>query len=50
MGRDDVGVLETLLAGVRYDHESVGAALEGVDVSVFFGDVSREDVIGVICP
>jgi lipoate-protein ligase A len=50
MGRDDVGILETLLAGVRYDRESVSAALDGVDVSAFFGDVTREDVIGVICP
>jgi lipoate---protein ligase len=48
MGRDDVGVLETLLVGVRYDRDSVSAALDGVDVSTFFGDISREDVIGVV--
>ena len=48
MGRDDVGVLETLLVGVRYDRDSVSAALDGVDVSAFFGDISREDVIGVV--
>ena len=50
MGRDDVGVLETLLVGVRYDLPSVSAALDGVDVSGFFGDISRDDVIGVVCP
>jgi lipoate-protein ligase A len=50
MGRDDVGVLETLLVGVRYDRDSVSAALDGVDVSAFFGDISRADVIGVVCP
>jgi lipoate-protein ligase A len=48
MGRDDVGVLETLLVGVRYDRDSVSAALDGVDVSAFFGDITREDVIGVV--
>jgi lipoate-protein ligase A len=48
MGRDDVAVLETLLIGVRYDREAVAAALDGVDVSAFFGDVSREDVMGVV--
>ena len=50
MGREDVGVLEALLAGVRYDRNSVRAALDGVDVSAFFGDVGAEDVIGVIAP
>jgi lipoate-protein ligase A len=48
MGREDVAELEALLLGVRYDRESVSAALAGVDVSVYFGDVSRDEVIGVI--
>ena len=50
MGRDDVAILEALLLGVRYDRSSVSAALEGVDVSAYFGDVGREDVLGVIVP
>jgi lipoate-protein ligase A len=50
MGRDDVAILEALLLGVRYDRASVSAALEGVDVTAYFGDVGREDVIGVIVP
>jgi lipoate-protein ligase A len=50
MGREDVGVLEALLVGVRYDRASVRAALDGVDVSAFFGDVGTDDVIGVITP
>jgi hypothetical protein len=35
---------------VRYDRASVRAALDGVDVSAFFGDVGTDDVIGVITP
>lgn len=48
MGREDVAVLEALLLGVPYDRASVNAALEGVDTTAYFGDIGRDDVIGVI--
>lgn len=50
MGREDVAALESRLAGVAYDRSAVGAALAGVDVSVYFGDVSRDDVIALVGP
>ena len=50
MGREDVTVLEALLLGVPYDRASVSAALEGVDTTAYFGDIARDDVIGVIVP
>jgi lipoate-protein ligase A len=50
MGREDVAILEALLLGVPYDRASVSAALEGVDTTAYFGDIGRDDVIGVIVP
>jgi lipoate---protein ligase len=50
MGRESVSALEARLVGVPYDRPAVADALAGVDVSAYFGDVSREDVIGVIVP
>ena len=50
MGREDVARLEERLAGVAYDLPSVTAALAEVDVSDYFGDVTREEVIALIAP
>jgi lipoate-protein ligase A len=47
MGREDVAELERRLAGVRYDRASVAAALAGIDVRDYFGDVDPEAVLGV---
>lgn len=49
MGRLDVGELEARLRGVRYERPSVAAALEGVDVAAYFGDISADDVVATIC-
>jgi lipoate-protein ligase A len=50
MGREDVGALEARLVGVPYDRTAVATALGDADVSDYFGDVAREDVLGVLCP
>ena len=50
MGREDVAELEDRLVGVAYDRPSVSSALGDVDVAAYFGDVARDDVIGVIVP
>ena len=50
MGREDVGALEARLVGVPYDRAAVAAALAGTDVSAYFGDVSREQVVELIAP
>ena len=49
MGRRDVGELEARLAGVRYEHGAVAAALNGVDLEAYFGEISSEDVVSTIC-
>jgi lipoate-protein ligase A len=50
MGREDVGDFERRLTGLAYTHAAIEAALADVDVTVFFGDVAREDVIALIAP
>jgi len=48
MGRADVHDLETRLAGIPYDRTAVAAALHGIDVSDYFGDVAAADVVDLI--
>lgn len=48
MGQRDVAEIEALLRGVTYERGAVTAALQGVDVRAWFGDVSESDVVGVI--
>ncbi len=50
IGREDVGALETRLLGLPYERAAVAAALRDVDVTAYFGDVARDDVVDVICP
>ena len=49
IGQAEVGGLEEQLRGVRYDRETLTAALEGVDLSEYFGAVSREDILALLC-
>jgi len=49
MGRREVGELEARLRGVRYERPAIAAALDGVDVSAYFGDIGADDVLSVIC-
>lgn len=50
MGRADVRELETCLQGLPYERGTVAGALDSVDVTDYFGDVGREDVLSVLCP
>jgi hypothetical protein len=50
MGREDVGALEARLIGRAYDRAELTSALAGVTVSDYVGDVSREDLLDLICP
>jgi lipoate---protein ligase len=49
LGRSDVSELERLLAGQPYDRAAIGAALEPVDVTVYFGAVTREELLELLC-
>lgn len=50
MGRRDVGELEARLVGLPYTREAVVAALEGVEMSEYFGDVDAEEVVALLVP
>ena len=50
MGREDVSELERRLIGIAYDRPSVSSAIGDLDVTAYFGDIARDDVIGVIVP
>jgi lipoate-protein ligase A len=50
MGRADVADLEAVLIGLPYDRDAIRGALAHVDLSRYFGDVSREDVLGLLLP
>jgi lipoate-protein ligase A len=50
MGREDVGALEARLIGLPYDAAAIGAALRDVEVSDYFGDVGREEVLALLSP
>lgn len=49
MGRHDVSDLETRLIGLPYERAAVLGALAGIDVRDYFGEVSADDVVSVIC-
>lgn len=48
MGRFDVSELEAKLIRVPFDRQSISAALAGVDVGAYFGDVTMDNVLDVI--
>lgn len=47
-GRRDVAELEAQLAGVRYDPQALAAALEGVDIRPYFGDLPTADFLRLL--
>jgi lipoate-protein ligase A len=49
IGLEEVSGLERRLAGVRYDRESIEAALGGVELSAYFGPVERTELMALIC-
>jgi len=50
MGRSDIGELEARLRGLAYDRDALASVLGGVDVSEYFGDIGREDVLDLLAP
>jgi len=50
MGRRDVAELESRLRGVAYDRDAMLGVIGDTDLSQYFGDVSREDVLGLLLP
>lgn len=50
MGREDVADLERRLLGLPHTQEAIELALADVDVSTYFGDVARADVVALIAP
>lgn len=49
IGQAEVAGLEARLRGVRYDRESIETILAPLDVSEYFGAVTRQDVLGLLC-
>ena len=50
MGRADVREIEARLCGLAYERDVVAGALSAVDPTDYFGDVSREDILNILCP
>jgi lipoate-protein ligase A len=50
MGRVEVGELELRLCDVIYDRATIVEALGDVDVSAYFGDISRDELLMLIAP
>ncbi len=48
-GVGDVATIENQLIGIRYDKETIGAALTDIDISHYFGAITTEDFLEVIC-
>lgn len=48
--RADVREIESRLCGLAYERDVVAGALSAVDPTDYFGDVSREDVLNILCP
>jgi lipoate-protein ligase A len=48
IGQEEVGRLEERLRGTRYDRESLAAVLAPLEVSEYFGPVTREEVLGLL--
>lgn len=48
MGSADVGGLEAILQGVRYEPEELAGALHGVAIEEFFGPVEREEFLELL--
>lgn len=50
MGRADVSALESTLVGLPFEREAIVKALDGMDVTMYFGDVKHDDVLALVCP
>jgi lipoate-protein ligase A len=50
MGQRDVHDIEERLRGLPYDRDAITTALADLDLPLYFGEIGREDVMGLICP
>jgi len=50
MGRRDVAELESRLRGVAYDRDAMLSAIGDEDLSAYFGDVARDEVLTLLLP
>lgn len=50
MGRADVSELEARLLGLPYDRDAIVAALEGVRVADYVGDVPHDEIVALLAP
>lgn len=50
MGSGDVSEVEQRLVGLPYDREAIDHAFEGLNLEVYFGRISREEVLSVVYP
>lgn len=48
LGLEDVSHVEASLIGVRFDKEHVGAVLDTIDLSTYFGSIEKEEILSVI--
>jgi lipoate-protein ligase A len=48
MGREEVAELEALMLGVAYDRDSIAAALDGVQLDDYFGDVPATEALELL--
>ena len=48
-GQADVAELEQRLVGARFERDAIDTALAPVDIGLYFGDVSRDDLLELIC-
>lgn len=47
-GKEPVENLEQLLIGTRYEKEDISGALQDIDITDYFGDLQKEEVIALI--
>ncbi|WP_078382811.1 lipoate--protein ligase [Sutcliffiella halmapala] len=47
-GVGDIGEIEQLLTGVKYEKAEIDQAIEGIDVKHYFGNITREELLDLI--
>ena len=47
-GLGEISDVEKVLTGVKYDKESIKVAVEEIDVKKYFGNIEKEDLVGLL--
>ncbi|MFW3539124.1 lipoate--protein ligase [Vagococcus fluvialis] len=47
-GLGEISDVEKVLTGVKYDKESIKSAVEEIDVKKYFGNIEKEDLVGLL--